>query len=189
MILDLNKLSTRLNVRERTTIDSDGRPTAGVLITLYGPAPDYMILYTVRTHKVEHHKGEISFPGGGREPGDKSIIDTALRESWEEVGIDMTQVETLGLMDDTTTISNFVITPVVGRIKIFPYNFKPFHEEVDQILEVPLSHLTNPANHVSDPRTQHSRTDRGPSYRFGDHIIFGATAKMTTEFLGVLSEA
>lgn len=188
-MLNLDKLSDRLKTRKRNTIDENGRPTAGVLIALYGPAPDYMILYTVRTHKVEHHKGEISFPGGGRDPVDESIIATALRESWEEIGIDMTQVQVLGLMDDTTTISNFVVTPVVGKIKLFPYSFRPFPEEVDQILEVPLSHLTNPANHVSDPRPPHGRNDRGPSYRFGNHIIFGATANMTTDFLGFLSDS
>ena len=184
--MDLGELSRFLASRERRAIPHRGRPPAAVLVTLYGPGPDYRILYTVRTHEVEHHKGEISFPGGVRDPEDGSLIETALRESLEEVGIAPEHVTVLGLLDDTVTRSNFVVTPVLGRIEVYPCHFKLHQHEVAELLEVPLSHLMDPANHVPDPRNRPEAVRPTPSYKFGDHIIFGATALMTTEFLHLL---
>ena len=186
MVPDLDEIARIVGSRQRTVIEEAGRPAAAVLVTLYGPGPDYRILYTVRTHEVEHHKGEISFPGGGRDPEDGSLIETALRESLEEVGIAPEHVTVLGLLDDTVAGSNFVVTPVLGRIEVYPYHFKLFQHEVAELLEVPLSHLIDPANQVHDPRNRPGPVRRTPSYKFGDHIIFGVTAMMTTEFLHLL---
>ena len=185
VVPDLGELSRMLGSRKRRVISPSERPPAAVLVSLYGPGPDYLLLYTVRTHKVEHHKGEISFPGGVHDPGDSSLTHTALRESLEEIGVMSEHVEVLGLLDDTVTRSNFVVTPVVGRVEGHPYAFRLHEEEVEELLEVPLSHLADPANHVPHPLDPTGR--RGyPAYKFGDHIIFGATAMMTTGLLGIL---
>ncbi len=166
-------------------IPDAGRPRAAVLLALYGPPPDYRLIYTVRSYEVEHHKGEISFPGGARDPEDPSDVGTALRESYEEVGIKAEDVTVLGLLDDVVTRSNFVVTPVVGRVEAYPYSFRLYEAEVAELLEVPLSHLADPANHVPSPRRATGEQPPYPSYRFGEHVIFGVTALITTRFLSV----
>ena len=92
----------------------------------------------------------------------------------------------LGLLDDTVTRTNFAVTPVLGRVEPHPYDFKPYDVEVAELPEVPLSHLVDPANHVPDPRSPQGPIGPFPSYKFGEHIIFGATARMTTEFLNIV---
>lgn len=181
MIHDLDNLTRTLAVRQRRVLPEAMRGRAAVMVALYGDGPDYQVLYTVRTSKVEHHKGEISFPGGACDPEDAGIAETALRESLEEVGIQPADVSILGLLDDMVTGSQFTVTPVVARVKAHPYNFSIHEFEVDKLLQVPLSHLNNATNHVPHPRAgTNSR-----AYKFGDHVIFGATASMTTHFLGL----
>lgn len=188
LVTDLDDISRILSSRQRRVTPPSGRLTAAVLLCLYGPAPDFRVIYTVRTQEVEHHKGEISFPGGVRDPEDASLVDTALRESFEEVGIAAKDVTVLGLLDDTVTISNFVVTPVVGRIELHPYEFILHEVEVGELLEVPLSHLMDPANQQHDPRNRLGQLRPTPSYRFGHHLIYGATAAMTTGFLDLLRQ-
>ena len=188
--IDLARLEDWLGRRERRQGVEGKRPRAAVLIPLYGPGPDFRVLYTVRTQEVEHHKGEISFPGGGVEPADESLEHTALRETHEEVGIAPADVTLLGRLDDIITISDFLVTPVVGRVEAFPYSFTPARLEVAEVLEVPLSHLRDPANREAHPNPPPGRSHaKFPSYRFGQHLIFGATALMTTYLLSALTEA
>ena len=187
---ELARLGAWLRGRDRWRGVEGERPRAAVLIPLYGPGPDFRVLYTVRTQEVEHHKGEISFPGGGVEPADESLEQTALRETHEEVGIAPGDVTLLGRMDDVITISDFLVTPVVGRVEVFPYAFAPARLEVAEVLEVPLSHLRDPANRAPHPNPPKGRSQaKFPAYRFGKHLIFGATALMTTYLLRALAEA
>ena len=181
--MDISEIETRLNARPRIAIPDGDRPRAAVLVPLYGPGPDFRLLYTLRTHKVEHHKGEISFPGGARDPHDESVRHTALRESMEEIGTGLDNVDLLGFLDDIVTTSDFVVTPIVGRIRPYPYEFSVHEDEVAQLLEVPLSHLREPANHRAGvgPRG-------GPAYAFGSSIIWGATARITAGFLAILRD-
>ena len=187
--IDLSRLGDRLRSRDRWEGDERGRPRAAVLVPLYGPGPDFRIVYTVRSCEVEHHKGEISFPGGVVEPDDRSLEHTALRESHEEVGISPDDVTLLGRLDNVITLTNFLVTPVVGRVETFPYSFALAQLEVAEVLEVPVSFLRDPANHEEHP-TRPGRPVRAnfPAYRFGAHLIFGATALMTTHLLQVLAE-
>jgi 8-oxo-dGTP pyrophosphatase MutT (NUDIX family) len=180
-MMDIAEVETKLNARNRIAIPDGGRPRAAVLVPLYGSGPDFRLLYTLRTHKVEHHKGEISFPGGAKDPDDESVRHTALRESMEEIGTGLDDVELLGFLDDIVTTSEFVVTPIVGRIRPYPYEFSLHEHEVAELLEVPLSHLREPANHRSGvgPRG-------GPAYAFGSRMIWGATGRITASFLAIL---
>lgn len=156
-----------------------GRP-AGVILLLYGDGRDDRIIYTVRTSLVEHHKGEVSFPGGMRDEEDESLLHTALREAHEEIGVDPRHVEVVGELDEILTRStSFVITPFVGVIP-FPYEFRPSPHEVAEVLAVPISHLLDPRNVEADP-------DFGYLYRYDRHVIWGATARITTEFLDLIA--
>lgn len=175
-----------LAAREPKPVTDPKYTRAAVLLALGPDGADHRVIFTVRTSKVEHHKGEISFPGGARDPQDTDLAFTALRESHEEIGLRPQDVQLLGQLDDFVTMTGFAVTPFVGAFP-YPYVYKPHEEEVAEILEVPLQHLVDPHNHVPDPRG-----NRGPvrrdyvCYQFGQHVIYGATAMMTKRFLDLL---
>ncbi len=160
--------------------------SAGVMVLLYPKQGELNVLLNKRTNRVEHHKGEISFPGGARDPEDATILDTALRETEEEMGIKREDVEVIRQLDQVSTRSGFAITPFVGAIPP-SYPFASSNIEVAEILEVPLSGLLDPAN----LRENVSVRDRGMSieyaYSYGEHLVWGATARILTQFLGLVA--
>ncbi len=163
-------------------IERDGLPRAAVLIAVY-EEQEPCVLLTVRTEMVEHHKGQISFPGGAQDPEDADLTATALRESEEEIGLQRADVEVWGQLDDIVTISNFIVSPYVGRVtKAAPYAFTPSAVEVAELLEVPLAHLHGPSLNT-EPAPWRGRLVPPPSYSFGEHLIWGATARMLGQFL------
>jgi len=164
--------------------ESDGYPAA-VTLLLYENAGTYHVILTARTSKVEHHKNEVSFPGGARDPGDIDELATALRETQEEIGVRPEDVEVLGVLDDLVTVSNFRVTPFVGLIP-YPYAFAPNEHEVAEILEVPLDHLLDAANQFEEERERGGARVKMRSFRFRDYVVWGATARMLSQFLGLV---
>lgn len=165
-------------------IDDDTLPRAAVLLPLYDQRGDIHVLFTRRSELVEHHKGQISFPGGGADPADRDLAHTALRETWEEIGVAMEDVQVLGELDEMITVSNFLVRPFVGRMLVpGPYPFAHSEIEVAEILEVPLAHLRDAANVFTEQRVYQGREITAYSYRFGDHLIWGATARILKQFL------
>ena len=161
-------------------------PRAAVLIPLYEKDAKHHIIFQVRTELVLHHKGQISFPGGAEDPGDTDLLMTALRETEEEIGLVQEDVEVLGQLDDLITISNFIVTPYVGRItRPGPYPFAPSGFEVAELLEVPVPHLLDPANQNAEPVPWRDRVAPPPSYSYGEHVIWGATGRLLRTFLEV----
>ncbi|MGI8549603.1 MAG: NUDIX hydrolase [Dehalococcoidia bacterium] len=178
----------RLVKHQPGSLQLGDRVGAAVLILLYPtPAGDCLLL-TVRSELVEHHKGEISFPGGGVHEEDEDLAATALRETSEEVGVDPDVVEILGRLDDLLTISNFHVTPFVGVLHRSPYDFIPSPIEVAEVLEVPIAHLLDAAN--SEPRqgqvpgSDHDCID----YLFRGHRVWGATARILRQYLDLIRE-
>ena len=175
-----------LSNRDATPVSADGRMPAAVLLLLMEKEGRFHIIFNVRTQQVEHHKGEISFPGGMHEASDPDLRTTALRETWEEMGIRQEDVTILGKLDDYGTHSGFVISPFVGVFP-YPYEYNPSEIEVAEVLEAPIDHLLAPANHTT-VRVEHDGSvyqDR--AYKFQDHVIWGATARMLTQFLTLIS--
>ena len=165
-------------------IERDGLPRAAVLIPIYQSDGTPHVLLTVRTDAVEHHKGQISFPGGAHDAEDPDLVATALRETEEEIGLRSEHVEVWGQLDDIVTISNFIVSPYVGLMTgPSPYPFAPSAIEVAELLAVPLPHLHDPATRLSEPVPWRERLVPPPSYRFGEHLIWGATARMLQQFL------
>jgi 8-oxo-dGTP pyrophosphatase MutT (NUDIX family) len=165
-------------------IERDGLPRAAVLIALYERDATHHVILQVRSEIVEHHKGQISFPGGAEDPGDVDLLMTALRESEEEIGLHRDDVEVLGQLDDIVTISNFIVSPYVGRVtRPGPYPFAPSGYEVAELLEVPLPHLHDPSTLNREPAPWRERLVPPPSYSFGEHVIWGATARVLQQFL------
>ncbi len=111
-----------------------------------GPEADYQIIFTRRTDTVADHKNQVAFPGGRAEAGDPTLADTALREAYEEIGLQSKDVVILGQLSSLLTISNYLVTPVIGVIP-YPYSFSPEPGEVSKIFGIPLSFLADPENH------------------------------------------
>ncbi|MGD9158974.1 MAG: CoA pyrophosphatase [Desulfobacteraceae bacterium] len=177
----INRVPLEIDNQSGELIDS------AVLIPIFETSNGYEVLFTERTHKVEHHKGQISFPGGAVDPEDKDFEETALRESYEEVGLLRDDVKVLGRLDDQLTIaSSFIIHPFVGEIP-HPYNFEMNQDEVERIISVPLDLFfeENSDRHPNSIKFE-TFTYRGPVYCYGDITIWGATAIMMSKFVRVL---
>jgi 8-oxo-dGTP pyrophosphatase MutT (NUDIX family) len=159
---------------------------AAVLIPLFSREGEWWVLVTQRTHTVGHHKGQISFPGGACEPADASLEETALRETYEEIGVPPREVEILGALDDFPTISNFVVTPFVGLIpRHFPYRLN--EAEVEGVIEVPLSFLREPDNLRVEQLEYQGELHDVLFWDYGPHVIWGATAHIMKGFVDLLA--
>lgn len=174
----------KLAGRERISIaDPTGTP-AGVLVPLFAKDGETHVLLTLRSQNLPSHKGHISFPGGACEEGDKDILETALRETYEEVGIKPNEVTVLGKLDDVIAVSNHTVTPIVGVIP-YPYDFKVSTEEIDELVEVPLSFFMNPQNCRIEPKMFRGREVRVYYYQYGKFLVWGLTAYILREFLEI----
>lgn len=160
-------------------------PPAGVLLILHERPDGPYVIFQKRTDHVRDHKGQISFPGGMMDPGDESVLHTALRETFEEIGVSEDHVEVFGQLDDMVTVSNFLVTPYVGWLERYPYEWVFSDMEVAYLLEVPLAHLLDPLNQVPDRRVINGREYTFQSYQFEDDLIWGATARMLGNFLDI----
>ena len=167
---------------ESQHITIEGFQRAGVLVPIIQTAKGPQLLMTKRTEQVETHKGQISFPGGMNDSVDKDIVDTALREAHEEVGIPNSSIEAIGLLDDLPTPTGFVITPVVGIIEDLP-PLIPSRNEVAKILQVPLEFFLDAKNARTELREWRGKHHEIWFYHFGENVIWGATANITRTLL------
>src|SRR5438105_4085055 len=150
---------------------------AAVLVPIIARPEDLTVLFTRRTEQLKSHSGQISFPGGRAEPGDPSPQHTALREAEEEIGLAPSRVEVLGQLAEYHTRTGFRVTPVVGLIQP-PLEVVPDAREVDEVFEVPLAFLLDPANHRRESRQIGARMATYYVIEHQGRIIWGATAGM-----------
>jgi 8-oxo-dGTP pyrophosphatase MutT (NUDIX family) len=186
----IERIRECLRLYEPRQQDGTGRPRAAVLVPLYAANGDLHVVLTKRSQRVVNHRGEIAFPGGGVEPGDADLLATALREAEEEVGLRAVDVRILGRLDDVITTSTFHVAVYVGEINpaAAPYAWCCQEDEVDCLLEVPLSHLKDGTNLVSFERERNGEIVTRQGYRFGEEIIWGATGQMVRNLLEVIAE-
>jgi 8-oxo-dGTP pyrophosphatase MutT (NUDIX family) len=150
------------------------------------------VLLTLRSDHLRDHAGQVSFPGGRAEPVDRDAVDTALREAEEEVGLPRAQVEVIGSLPSYTTVTNFVVTPVVGLIEP-GYTVAPDPFEVAEVFEVPLDFLMAPAHHRRHAfdwpggRREFLSMPWRPAPGADEIFIWGATAAMLRNFYGFLA--
>jgi 8-oxo-dGTP pyrophosphatase MutT (NUDIX family) len=160
---------------------------AGVLVPLYARAGRPHLLFTRRSPALSHHSGQISFPGGSWDPGDDSLAATALRETYEELGIVPEQVQVVGALTTVfTVVSNFLITPIVGWLGEGPVTLAPNPTEVAEVIEAPLAALADPAIFHAEEWVRDGRPHPVYFYDFGPYRIWGATARILHELLGLL---
>ena len=176
-----------LATRVRNEVADASLTPAAVMLLLYPKDGEFCILLNKRSEDVEYHKGEISFPGGAKDPEDRDFLDTALRETEEEMGIKRSDVSVLGQLDDMTTRSGFRIQVYAGTID-YPYEFKPSEIEIAEVLEVPLSVLLDPASVRVETRIEEGREVSAYSYTYNGHLIYGATARILQQFLCLLQD-
>lgn len=153
----------------------------GVMVMLYERDGDWWIPLMKRPEYNGHHSGQVSFPGGKKEKFDADLIQTALRETQEEVGIEKGQIELLGNLSELFIIaSNFKVLPTVGLLNEKPI-YSPDSKEVESILEVSLSDLKNESKRGIKTMHFGQYTIHSPYYDVEGHVVWGATAMMLSE--------
>ena len=160
---------------------------AAVLVPLLWEQDQWSLLFTRRTDHVESHKGQVSFPGGGCDEGEVTPEETALREAWEEIGLDPQRVRILGRLANMITVTSFYVTPVVGVID-WPTVFTVGQHEVARIFTIPLNWLADTRH-----RWEFTMPGRNRSliafHPYDGELLWGATARMTVDFLKTLGLA
>jgi 8-oxo-dGTP pyrophosphatase MutT (NUDIX family) len=164
---------------------------AAVLIPIVRREP-LTVLFTKRTSHLKAHAGQVAFPGGRAEPGDASREFTALREAQEEIGLAPERVELIGRLPDYHTRTGYLVAPIVGLVAT-PLELVPDPNEVEDIFEVPLAFLLDPANHRRQTRILQGRSvgyyEMPYPSESGERYIWGATAGMIVNLCRVLGDA
>lgn len=162
------------------------RPAA-VLVPIIVRRGGPTVMFTQRTDHLEHHPGQVSFPGGHVEESDRTPEETALRETEEEVGLHRQHVEILGRIDTYLTSTGFSVTPIVALVQP-PFEINPDPHEVAEVFEVPLSFLLNPDNHECEERVFGEVTWHGYAMPYNGYHIWGVTAGMVRNFYEILAD-
>jgi 8-oxo-dGTP pyrophosphatase MutT (NUDIX family) len=173
--------------RAKRAVEMPERVAAAVLLMVFERDGEPWIVLTKRTQHVRSHKGEISFPGGVRDPADSTLEQTAVREAVEELGVDPSVIEIVGELDDLPTFSSgYVVSPFVAVVQPVA-TYSPSPAEIDEVIEVPVAELARVGRAAV--------WDRGgrqvPTHVFetGGHVVWGATGRILRDFLDVVGPA
>jgi 8-oxo-dGTP pyrophosphatase MutT (NUDIX family) len=182
----IESMKKMLSSRKRRVIEHPPFSHAAVLVPLFKKEEECHLLFTKRSDEVKYHKGEISFPGGVVDEEDRELINTALREAHEEIGLKESDIQVIGLLDDIVTITEFIVTPIVGLFP-YPYPFKVSEVEIAELIEVPLSFLLNKECLSERTILRGGQNEVVYAYQYREHIIWGATARILNQFLDLIS--
>lgn len=165
------------------TVLPEGRKLrpAGVLVPISISSGRPRVILTKRSSALKHHPGQIAFPGGKVDAGDRDACAAALREAWEEIGLPQDLPQVIGSLPTHETVTGFVVTPIVA---VIPQDFdiRPEAGEVAEVFSVPLDHLLNPANYFIESRRWRGARRRYYTVPYGPYYIWGATARMLRGF-------
>ena len=154
---------------------------AAVLILLYLADNEIYFFLTKRTDELKHHKGQISLPGGTQE-GNEKLIDTALRETQEEIGINKTSISIIGSITPLfVPVTGFMIYPFIGY-SLYKLDPKPDPVEVATIFSVNISDLLNKENRTTEQRNISGYDVQVPYFKLNDYQVWGATSMILSEF-------
>lgn len=160
---------------------------AAVLAPLYARDGEPWLLFTRRATGLSRHSGEISFPGGSRDPADPSLAHTALRETYEELALDTSRVRLLGALPAVyASVSNFIVTTYVGWLGEGLPELAPASGEVAEIIEAPLSALDDPAIFHEELWTRGGVAHPVMFYDYGSYRIWGLTGRLLHHLLSLL---
>ncbi|MFB6120702.1 MAG: CoA pyrophosphatase [Halobacteriaceae archaeon] len=174
---------SRVAAHESTTRSGATRDAA-VLVPVVRRDGGDALLFTKRADHLGEHAGEMSFPGGGREPEDGDLRATALREAEEEIGLRPTEASVVGTLDDIYTVTDYAVRPFVGTIPDRRYT--PHENEVAEIAVIDVADLLDPANYEADERVHPEYGEVHIDYfHVGDYTVWGATGRILAQLLGV----
>mgnify|MGYP006395635035 CR=1 FL=1 len=185
---DMAPIERLRELKKQARESKEGR-LAAVLCLFY---PDHQantrFMLILRKTYSGVHSAQVGFPGGKPEPEDKDLIETALRETWEEVGVEPALVEVLKeLTEIYIPPSRFFVRPFIGMAKLRP-DFRKQDEEVEAMIEVPLNELMAPDSRITQQlSTSYANTIDVPAFKLQDHVVWGATAMMLNEVREMLS--
>lgn len=167
-------------------LEVSGRTEAAVLVALYEAGGELHAVFTRRREDLRRHPGEISFPGGRHEQGERDLIATALREAEEEIGLPRDAVEVIGALQPTPTIATgYAVYPFVGLIEA-GRTWKLSTREVAEVIELPLSALAD--GYGRRRVVRRGLPIRTDTYMVGDNLIWGATARMLGDLLDRIAQ-
>lgn len=188
IVLEMDqKIGRIFSSRQKKKIVDSKLIESAVLVPLFYKEGQYHILFTQRSDQVANHKGQVSFPGGARSQSDLNLSDTAIRESWEEIGLESKDVKILGEMDDTTTTSGFIISPFIALIP-YPYEFRKNCSEINDIFDIPLSALMDEANFRQECQLVDGKDIITYFYEYEGWVVWGATARIVKQLLEALRQ-
>jgi len=180
-----NQIRSTLAALETRVISAGYDREAAVLMPVFERDCKPHFLLTLRTEEVETHKGQISFPGGMRH-GDESLEATALRETWEEIGIDAERIEILGRFHDYVSSTDYRVVPYVGYVRS-PFQVVPQPTEVAEVLMVPFSVFLDPGRLRTEKMMKRGALIDVYFYSYNLYQIWGLTARIIKDFLSALS--
>ncbi|MEL6800796.1 MAG: CoA pyrophosphatase [Pseudomonadota bacterium] len=150
---------------------------AGVLVGVQWLDGAAQLVLTKRSSRLKHHPGQIAFPGGKVDAGDADVVDAALREAEEEIGLPRARVDVLGTLPSHETVTGFQVTPVLGWID-GPFDIRPEPGEVEEVFFAPLAHVIDPTNFSVQGRRWRGTRRYYYTVPWGPYYIWGATARM-----------
>lgn len=193
--ISIDEIRALLGSKEKTAFpNKEGYPylpikvkrLAAVLMPLFYDLGEWHLLFTRRSDRLNDHRGQVSFPGGAWEVVDYDLISTALRETWEEIGIPPEAVTVLGKLAPRELITGFEVTPVVGKI-LYPLTLKILDDEVSKVFSIPLSWLADEENWILRDHLYQGQLYKVIYYLpYDGEVLWGASASMTLELIDLL---
>ena len=180
-------LAQQLNGRKAGRLEAENVRPAGVLMPLWDDGDKVRVLFTKRTATLPTHAGQISFPGGMAEDRDPNLRATALRETFEEIGVPPEQVEVVARLDQVITVTRFLVTPFVGLVAPGA-RFTPSPREVERIIEVPLDLVLDRGQYKPTLIKWQGMEFEQPALDYKGDVIWGATGRMLLNLLDNLGD-
>ncbi len=181
------RLRQALVNRRVKRIRNASRELSAVLLPLYRKEDECYLVFTKRTQQVKEHKGQISFPGGVYQEEDRTLVDTALRECAEEIGLAPENVRILGELDDIITLtSNYIVSPFVAIIP-YPHDFRISQQEIEEVIEAPVSALLDKSSLREEIEVADGKPEVMRYYHYQGRVIWGATARILYQFLDIFT--
>ncbi len=174
------------NSGRKKKISAGDLTRSAVLLLLFEKDLQTRILFIRRSESVRYHRGEIAFPGGRLEPYDRNPADTALRETYEEIGVPQNRIRLIAELHDYVTPYRFHITPFAGILSP-PFDFKPDPFEVAEIIDAPLTFFLNPQNYRAGYRMYQKTVHHLHFFTYQNHTVWGITGYILYDFLKSLA--
>lgn len=182
----ISRLKNHVKISSHENTFSDHKHAA-VLVPIITEATELRVLFTRRTMHLHNHPGQISFPGGMQEAIDQTLVDTALRETEEEVGLIKNQIQIVAKLNSLISSTQFLVTPFVGLITP-PLDLRIDHHEVAEVFTAPLNLLLDPQNQTTELHAHKSQVKEVYVIQYQNHRIWGLTAKILVDLANLLGK-